>query len=116
MWAFEHVAGHYLTFAASDYLLRKQVANVKSALSCGQLCLDEQSFVCRAAVYNETSTECMLANINRHILDSTHAERAESSGLTKGPGVTFAPTTPFSDHVHYLENKCIEGISYYTNY
>jgi len=107
-WAWEHIIGYHLvpqneTFSRSslNFIRHKQVKNVRGAIQCGQLCINEEVFVCRSALYNAASMICELSNVNRHTLESTQVESVKHNRLK------FVQTVPFSHDIHYLENKCI---------
>lgn len=75
---------------------------MKSATHCGQLCLDEENFVCRSALYNGTSGDCLLTNMDRHTVEGNHSDQSEAR-------IKLAAIVPLTQEVHYLENKCIQG-------
>lgn len=111
LWAWEHIIGYHLvpqpaaqSKANLDFIERKQVKNVQGAIACGQLCIDEESFVCRSALYNASSAICELTNLNRHTIDTNQAE----SWSTKDTRLKFVQAMPTSHELHYMENKCFD--------
>lgn len=84
------------------------MVNVDSIHKCRQLCLDEQRFTCRSAVYDAARLNCLLSDMNRHTIENTYSDRVELAN-NKPIKAKFVPTEPYNQHVHYLENKCHQG-------
>ena len=96
-WSFERVIGHEL----QTFEMKKE--QVTSIVECMKLCLNENSFVCRSANYNNKTGDCSLSNMDRHtIFNSGH------SGV-KHAYRYFAPST--SSDIDYIDNNCVQGKS-----
>ncbi|XP_076348052.1 uncharacterized protein LOC143245579 [Tachypleus tridentatus] len=87
-WAFERVLGYML----SPGLYEKIIQFVQSRRDCEEMCLNEQSFHCRSALYDSDSTECKLSKDSRRTKPNN-----------------YQPTN--NRRINYLENECINVIS-----
>ncbi|KAF8763888.1 hypothetical protein HNY73_022022 [Argiope bruennichi] len=83
-WAFERVLGHELEAQLYD----RTVPFVQSRRDCEELCLEERSFICRSALYNDDTTECKLSREDRRTLPSFYRRTNNVK-------------------VNYLENQCL---------
>ncbi|GFY44624.1 uncharacterized protein TNIN_241301 [Trichonephila inaurata madagascariensis] len=83
-WAFERVLGHELEAQLYD----RTVPFVQSRRDCEELCLEERSFTCRSALYNDDTTECKLSREDRRTLPSFYRRTNNMK-------------------VNYLENQCL---------
>ena len=87
-WAFERVLGHEL----EPQLYDRTVPFVQSRRDCEELCLEERSFTCRSALYNDDTTECQLSREDRRTLPAFYRRTNNMK-------------------MNYLENHCLPGIS-----
>nr|XP_046914659.1 uncharacterized protein LOC124495350 isoform X2 [Dermatophagoides farinae] len=104
-WAFETVIGYTITYPIyfhNTVVKRIMIKNIPSVQQCSEQCLNEKNFHCRSVVYNEIDQHCILFNMNRETIGFSSTNRIKKTGLK------FVPTTPFTQQVHYIENKCIE--------
>ncbi|KAG8201928.1 hypothetical protein JTE90_027405 [Oedothorax gibbosus] len=83
-WAFERVLGHELEAQLYD----RTVPFVQSRRDCQELCLEERSFTCRSALYNDDTTECKLSREDRRTLPAFYRRTNNMK-------------------VNYLENHCL---------
>ncbi|GIY76249.1 uncharacterized protein CEXT_265051 [Caerostris extrusa] len=81
---FERVLGHELEAQLYD----RTVPFVQSRRDCEELCLEERSFTCRSALYNDDTTECKLSREDRRTLPSFYRRTNNVK-------------------VNYLENQCL---------
>lgn len=84
MWAFERVLGHQLELR----YYQKNYTACNSRRDCEQLCLEEDNFQCKSALYDETDATCRLSA-------DTMISASSAYVRNKNPKAS------------YLENNCI---------
>ncbi|XP_022243343.1 uncharacterized protein LOC106460834 [Limulus polyphemus] len=83
-WAFERVLGYEM----SPHLYERSIPLVQSRRDCEESCLNQVSFTCRSAFYNEETTECKLCREDRRTRPTD-----------------YKPNNNIK--ISYLENQCI---------
>ncbi|XP_065562057.1 uncharacterized protein LOC136028245 isoform X2 [Artemia franciscana] len=87
LWVFERMSGYYM-----DKYNDKELSDVDSRIDCQKHCLEEASFVCRSATYDEETKVCRLSQGDRH----TQPESFKAAGKDQ--------------LVEYLENQCAKSL------
>lgn len=83
LWTFERVLGYELAHAQYERVLE----HVLSRRDCEEFCLQERSFACRSALYDDESAVCRL---------SRHDRRSRPSAFIRNNNL----------RISYLENQC----------
>ncbi|XP_076355850.1 uncharacterized protein LOC143249601 isoform X2 [Tachypleus tridentatus] len=82
-WAFERVLGYEM----SADLYKKSIPLIQSRRDCEEACLDEVTFTCRSALYDEESTVCKLSQEDRRTRPTDYKANNNIN-------------------INYLENQC----------